>query len=169
MGVVGSRSRSDCVSSCSLQIPHGLSGVRLAHPVIGAGDQGHSGIPGSQAERSGALRKYLDSTPSSPIDLGLYLNAFRVLFSPDSCFFLRAHVILLTNHPIILCLLAHPFILFAPVMFPVSFSPSAFSGAQNKFAKFLLTCMKCCFWCLEKCIKFLNRNAYIMVRPQLHG
>lgn len=23
--------------------------------------------------------------------------------------------------------------------------------------------MKCCFWCLEKCIKFLNRNAYIMV------
>ncbi|MEQ2181310.1 hypothetical protein GOODEAATRI_010190, partial [Goodea atripinnis] len=34
--------------------------------------------------------------------------------------------------------------------------------AQNKFAKFLLSCMKCCFWCLEKCIKFLNRNAYIM-------
>uniref|UniRef100_A0A3P9PC42 Choline transporter-like protein 2 n=1 Tax=Poecilia reticulata TaxID=8081 RepID=A0A3P9PC42_POERE len=36
-------------------------------------------------------------------------------------------------------------------------------GAQNKFAKFLLSCMKCCFWCLEKCIKFLNRNAYIMI------
>ncbi|KAM7010269.1 choline transporter-like protein 2 [Tautogolabrus adspersus] len=36
-------------------------------------------------------------------------------------------------------------------------------GAQNKFAKFMLTCMKCCFWCLEKCIKFLNRNAYIMI------
>ncbi|XP_068434871.1 choline transporter-like protein 2 isoform X2 [Clinocottus analis] len=36
-------------------------------------------------------------------------------------------------------------------------------GAQNKFTKFLLCCMKCCFWCLEKCIKFLNRNAYIMV------
>ncbi|KTF76867.1 hypothetical protein cypCar_00018463, partial [Cyprinus carpio] len=36
-------------------------------------------------------------------------------------------------------------------------------GAQNKFAKFLLCCMKCCFWCLEKFIKFLNRNAYIMV------
>lgn len=47
------------------------------------------------------------------------------------------------------------------------------SGAQNKFAKFLLSCMKCCFWCLEKCIKFLNRNAYIMVssaaaREMLH-
>uniref|UniRef100_A0A7N8WVK6 Choline transporter-like protein n=1 Tax=Mastacembelus armatus TaxID=205130 RepID=A0A7N8WVK6_9TELE len=35
-------------------------------------------------------------------------------------------------------------------------------GAQNRFAKFLLSCLKCCFWCLEKCIKFLNRNAYIM-------
>ncbi|XP_070703550.1 choline transporter-like protein 2 isoform X2 [Pempheris klunzingeri] len=36
-------------------------------------------------------------------------------------------------------------------------------GAQNKFAKFLLCCLKCCFWCLEKFIKFLNRNAFIMV------
>uniref|UniRef100_A0A672QNT6 Choline transporter-like protein n=1 Tax=Sinocyclocheilus grahami TaxID=75366 RepID=A0A672QNT6_SINGR len=36
-------------------------------------------------------------------------------------------------------------------------------GAENKFAKFLLCCLKCCFWCLEKFIKFLNRNAYIMV------
>ncbi|XP_056265668.1 choline transporter-like protein 2 isoform X3 [Pseudoliparis swirei] len=35
--------------------------------------------------------------------------------------------------------------------------------AQNKCAKFMLSCMKCCFWCLEKCIKFLNRNAYIMI------
>uniref|UniRef100_A0A674EDC0 Choline transporter-like protein n=1 Tax=Salmo trutta TaxID=8032 RepID=A0A674EDC0_SALTR len=34
---------------------------------------------------------------------------------------------------------------------------------ENRFAKFLLSCLKCCFWCLEKCIKFLNRNAYIMV------
>ncbi|XP_062920880.1 choline transporter-like protein 5 isoform X1 [Mobula hypostoma] len=36
-------------------------------------------------------------------------------------------------------------------------------GAQNKFARFLLCCLKCCFWCLEKFIKFLNRNAYIMI------
>uniref|UniRef100_A0A671RHC4 Choline transporter-like protein n=1 Tax=Sinocyclocheilus anshuiensis TaxID=1608454 RepID=A0A671RHC4_9TELE len=35
--------------------------------------------------------------------------------------------------------------------------------AENKFAKFLLCCLKCCFWCLEKFIKFMNRNAYIMV------
>ncbi|XP_036407946.1 choline transporter-like protein 2 isoform X2 [Megalops cyprinoides] len=36
-------------------------------------------------------------------------------------------------------------------------------GAENKCTKFLLCCLKCCFWCLEKFIKFLNRNAYIMV------
>lgn len=37
------------------------------------------------------------------------------------------------------------------------------SSAQNRCARFLLCCLKCCFWCLEKFIKFLNRNAYIMI------
>ncbi|XP_036409845.1 choline transporter-like protein 5-A isoform X2 [Megalops cyprinoides] len=36
-------------------------------------------------------------------------------------------------------------------------------GAQNVFARFLLCCLKCCFWCLEHFIKFMNRNAYIMI------
>ncbi|XP_067877451.1 choline transporter-like protein 2 isoform X3 [Heterodontus francisci] len=36
-------------------------------------------------------------------------------------------------------------------------------GAQNKIAQFILSCLKCCFWCLEKFLKFLNRNAYIMI------
>uniref|UniRef100_UPI0037E8B31D choline transporter-like protein 2 isoform X1 n=1 Tax=Semicossyphus pulcher TaxID=241346 RepID=UPI0037E8B31D len=36
-------------------------------------------------------------------------------------------------------------------------------GAKNKCTRFLMCCLKCCFWCLEKFIKFLNRNAYIMV------
>ncbi|KAG7225443.1 hypothetical protein INR49_027437 [Caranx melampygus] len=35
--------------------------------------------------------------------------------------------------------------------------------AQNPVARFILCCLKCCFWCLEKFIKFLNRNAYIMI------
>ncbi|XP_038146322.1 choline transporter-like protein 2 isoform X2 [Cyprinodon tularosa] len=35
--------------------------------------------------------------------------------------------------------------------------------AQNKCTKFMFCCLKCCFWCLEKFVKFLNRNAYIMV------
>ncbi|XP_042747247.1 choline transporter-like protein 2, partial [Lagopus leucura] len=36
-------------------------------------------------------------------------------------------------------------------------------GTKNKVAKLLLGCLKCCFWCLEKFLKFLNRNAYIMI------
>ncbi|KAG2469129.1 CTL4 protein, partial [Polypterus senegalus] len=36
-------------------------------------------------------------------------------------------------------------------------------GAANPCTRFLLCCLKCCFWCLEKFIKFLNRNAYIMI------
>ncbi|XP_075943869.1 choline transporter-like protein 5-B isoform X1 [Anarhichas minor] len=36
-------------------------------------------------------------------------------------------------------------------------------GSQNKCARFMLCCLKCCFWCLERFIKFINRNAYIMI------
>uniref|UniRef100_A0A669E931 Choline transporter-like protein n=1 Tax=Oreochromis niloticus TaxID=8128 RepID=A0A669E931_ORENI len=35
--------------------------------------------------------------------------------------------------------------------------------SQNACARFLLCCLKCCFWCLEHFIKFLNRNAFIMM------
>ncbi|KAM6959007.1 choline transporter-like protein 4 [Aplochiton taeniatus] len=35
--------------------------------------------------------------------------------------------------------------------------------AQNPCARFIMCCLKCCFWCLEKFIKFINRNAFIMV------
>ncbi|XP_077187018.1 choline transporter-like protein 4 [Paroedura picta] len=34
---------------------------------------------------------------------------------------------------------------------------------QNPVARCFMCCLKCCFWCLEKFIKFLNRNAYIMI------
>ncbi|XP_029023353.1 choline transporter-like protein 4 [Betta splendens] len=36
-------------------------------------------------------------------------------------------------------------------------------AAQNPVARFIFCCLKCCLWCLEKFIKFLNRNAYIMI------
>lgn len=35
-------------------------------------------------------------------------------------------------------------------------------GKENPVAKFFVKCLKCCFWCLEKFVKFMNRNAYIM-------
>ncbi|XP_073935845.1 choline transporter-like protein 5 isoform X1 [Castor canadensis] len=40
---------------------------------------------------------------------------------------------------------------------------SRIKNAQNSIARFLQCCLKCCFWCLEKMVKFLNRNAYIMI------
>eukprot|EP00064_Thunnus_orientalis_P011903 superscaffoldBa00001768_g11935 len=36
-------------------------------------------------------------------------------------------------------------------------------GSQNACTRFMLCCLECCFWCLEHFIKFLNRNAYIMI------
>lgn len=32
---------------------------------------------------------------------------------------------------------------------------------QNKIMSAVLCCCQCCFWCLEKCMKFMNKNAYI--------
>ncbi|KAF6111482.1 solute carrier family 44 member 5 [Phyllostomus discolor] len=34
---------------------------------------------------------------------------------------------------------------------------------QNNISKFLQQCLKCCLWCLEKLVRFLNRNAYVMI------
>jgi hypothetical protein len=34
---------------------------------------------------------------------------------------------------------------------------------QNKVAEYILKALVCCSWCLEKCLKYLNKNAYIQV------
>ncbi|XP_032387436.1 choline transporter-like protein 5-A isoform X2 [Etheostoma spectabile] len=36
-------------------------------------------------------------------------------------------------------------------------------GIDNSLSRFIMHCLKCCFWCLEKVIRYMNRNAYIMV------
>ncbi|XP_041370841.1 choline transporter-like protein 4 [Gigantopelta aegis] len=36
-------------------------------------------------------------------------------------------------------------------------------GSQNSVAKFFLKCLKCFFYCLEKFLKFLTKNAYILI------
>lgn len=38
---------------------------------------------------------------------------------------------------------------------------------DNAFVKAIMCCLRCFFWCLEKFIKFINRNAYIMCA--IHG
>ncbi|KAK2171962.1 hypothetical protein NP493_1012g00065 [Ridgeia piscesae] len=34
---------------------------------------------------------------------------------------------------------------------------------NNPVTFFILKCLRCCFWCLEKFVKFLSKNAYIML------
>eukprot|EP00611_Tribonema_gayanum_P025465 TRINITY_DN5798_c0_g2_i1.p1 TRINITY_DN5798_c0_g2~~TRINITY_DN5798_c0_g2_i1.p1 ORF type:complete len:646 (-),score=224.01 TRINITY_DN5798_c0_g2_i1:303-2240(-) len=34
-------------------------------------------------------------------------------------------------------------------------------ASGNKIAQYALCCCQCCFWCLQKCMQFINKNAYI--------
>jgi hypothetical protein len=42
-------------------------------------------------------------------------------------------------------------------------TPSAACSAPLQAAKWFMCCLRCCMWCLEQVLKFINRNAYIMV------
>ena len=37
----------------------------------------------------------------------------------------------------------------------------------SKLLQYILCMIQCCMWCLEKCMKFLNKNAYI--QTAIHG
>ena len=41
-------------------------------------------------------------------------------------------------------------------------------GSQNEVVQYVLKCLSCCMWCLEKVLKFLTRNAYIMICESTH-
>ncbi|EDO36512.1 predicted protein [Nematostella vectensis] len=45
----------------------------------------------------------------------------------------------------------------------LAFAKFSQPGQQSEIAKYLMKCLKCCFWCLEKFLKFLNKNAYIEI------
>uniref|UniRef100_A0A3B4ZF78 Choline transporter-like protein n=1 Tax=Stegastes partitus TaxID=144197 RepID=A0A3B4ZF78_9TELE len=36
-------------------------------------------------------------------------------------------------------------------------------GVDNSLSRSIMCCLKCCFWCLEKFLRYMNHNAYIMV------
>jgi hypothetical protein len=42
---------------------------------------------------------------------------------------------------------------------------AATSGNKHiiKVAEVVLCCVQCCLWCIEKCLKFINKNAYIQI------
>lgn len=35
--------------------------------------------------------------------------------------------------------------------------------SANKCAEWAMYCCKCCLWCLEKIVAFINRNAYVVM------
>jgi len=37
------------------------------------------------------------------------------------------------------------------------------SAQKNRLMVYVLKAIQCCIWCFEKCIKFLNKNAYIQI------
>ncbi|XP_061168216.1 choline transporter-like protein 1 isoform X1 [Saccostrea echinata] len=39
-------------------------------------------------------------------------------------------------------------------------------GSENTCAKYTMKCCICCLWCLEKCLKYLNQNAYTVIAIQ---
>ncbi|EAX96608.1 hypothetical protein TVAG_140970 [Trichomonas vaginalis G3] len=38
---------------------------------------------------------------------------------------------------------------------------------ESCFIKFIIKCMKCCMWCFEKFLRYINRNAYVLIA--IHG
>ncbi|CAD8140524.1 unnamed protein product [Paramecium pentaurelia] len=33
---------------------------------------------------------------------------------------------------------------------------------KNKFFEYLFKCLMCCMWCFEKCVQYINKNAYVV-------
>jgi len=40
---------------------------------------------------------------------------------------------------------------------------------QNTFTKIIIITCKCCLWCMEKCMKFISKNAYIVIAIYGYG
>ncbi|KAG5459490.1 MAG: plasma-membrane choline transporter-domain-containing protein [Olpidium bornovanus] len=49
------------------------------------------------------------------------------------------------------------------VRFILSQIQARLRGSENRAAQYIMSCLQCCFMCLEKFLKFLNKNAYIML------
>ncbi|XP_071802691.1 choline transporter-like protein 2 [Asterias amurensis] len=45
----------------------------------------------------------------------------------------------------------------------LEYTEAKLKGKENQVVKYILKCLKCCFWCLEKFMRFLNKNAYILI------
>jgi len=52
--------------------------------------------------------------------------------------------------------------IFSFIRMVLEYIERKYLAASPGFVKYMLSFCKCCFWCLEKFIRFINRNAYIM-------
>lgn len=55
---------------------------------------------------------------------------------------------------------SYTFIIFSLVFFRTK-------GSQNTCVQYAMKCCICCLWCLEKCLKYLNQNAYTVVGKRM--
>ena len=56
---------------------------------------------------------------------------------------------------------------FKTIRAVVSYIQHKAAAHKNKLTECILCCIQCCLYCMEKCIKFLNKNAYI--QTAIHG
>jgi len=57
--------------------------------------------------------------------------------------------------------------IMATIRAVIAYIQSKAAKSKNRIAVAVLCCIQCCLWCIEKCIKFLNKNAYI--QTAIHG
>ncbi|CAN0422724.1 unnamed protein product, partial [Laminaria digitata] len=53
------------------------------------------------------------------------------------------------------------FLLLQMIQAILSYIQKKAKGTGNKPLQYIACCCACCFWCLEKCIRFINKNAYV--------
>ncbi|EGG13327.1 solute carrier family 44 protein member 2 [Cavenderia fasciculata] len=49
------------------------------------------------------------------------------------------------------------------IRYVLQYVEKKFKGKEAFLARFIVKCLQCLFWCFEKFIKFLDKNAYIMI------
>ena len=85
-----------------------------------------------------------------------YLIKITSFYKKNLCFFSRYHTGSLAFGAFLIALVQL-------IRIFLEYMNHKLKKSESKAAKFIMTCLRCCFWCLEKVLKFINRNAYIMV------
>jgi hypothetical protein len=116
---------------------------------------------------------YVCRLPSQPFELALIqqrLARIRVLESLEGLG--QKNVVLLTVTPVRVCVLSrahHRALSHCRALLEYLDRKTREIQEQNKCAQWAMCCVKCCMWCLEQIVKFINRNAYIIIAIKGQG